>query len=247
VRKIIFHPVILIFLLAFFLRTYQLSSFPPGFHVDEVKAGWNAYSLWKTGRDDWLHPFPLHYDTFGDQRPTGFFYAAVPSLSLFGLSEFAVRFTPALFGSLAVIAIFFLSLLITHNSKLSLLASFMLAVSPWHISLSRASSEGIISATLVFFGLTYLLKRKYLLSGILLILSYFFYHTARLLVPLYIFIFLINQLLVKQLKETISLTIVFVLALTLTLALVFSPAARGRLSQVSIFTDSGIKAELTRF
>ena len=113
----------MIFILAFFLRTYKLSTLPPGFHVDEVKAGWNAYSLWLTGRDDWLHPFPLHYDTFGDQRPTGLFYAIIPSLKLFGLTQYAVRFTPALFGSLAVFAVFFLSFLITL---------FLLNCRSWH-------------------------------------------------------------------------------------------------------------------
>jgi len=107
VKKLLTHPLLWLLILGLFLRFYRLDTFPAGFHVDEVKAGWNAYSLFKTGRDDWLHAFPLHYDTFGDQRPTGFFYAAVPAVAAFGLNEFAVRFTPALFGSLGIVGIFF--------------------------------------------------------------------------------------------------------------------------------------------
>ncbi len=235
----------IIFALALFLRLYKLSDYPVGFHVDEVKSGWNAYSLLKTGRDDWLHAFPLHYDTFGDQRPTGMFYAQTPALAVFGLNVFAVRFTSALFGSLAVIAVYFLVLHITHNPKLSTLAALMAAISPWHISISRATSEGIIASTLILFGLIFLLRIKkgnwidFFLSLTFLSVSYLFYHSARLLVPLFVFSAMIFGLSFKKL-------LLFTLTLTLTFAFVLSPTARSRLNQVSIFKDDGVRDELDR-
>ena len=61
--------IILIFLLALGLRIYKLGTFPVGFHVDEVKVGWNALSILKTGKDDWGNRLALYYNSFGDFRP----------------------------------------------------------------------------------------------------------------------------------------------------------------------------------
>ncbi len=253
-RRFITHPLILITTLGLFFRLCQLANLPGGFHVDEVKIGWNAYSLWKTGADDWLHPFPLHYDTFGDQRPTGIFYATAPSLAAFGLTQYAVRFPAAIFGSLTVIGVFFLSYFLTKNRLLSLFSALALALSPWHITLSRASSEGIIATTLIIFGLVFLIKsfssfpRNFatlLLATILLTLSFFFYHTARMLVPLFVLTAIVHHFYVTK-KIIISSFSVLIIVSLLTLSFILTPAARGRLSQVSIFTDAGVRKELDR-
>lgn len=75
-----------------FLRVYRLSEIPAGFHIDEVRVGWNAYSILKTGRDDWGKSWQLHYNNFGDFRPIGIFYLTIPPVAFIGLSEFATRF-----------------------------------------------------------------------------------------------------------------------------------------------------------
>src|SRR5581483_10898303 len=103
----------LIFFAALLIRTIDLTNLPQGFHVDEAKVGWNAYSILKTGADDWGHHFALHYNTFGDWRPTGIFYLSIPAIQLLGLSVFSVRLTGALFGVGCVIAIYFLTVLLT--------------------------------------------------------------------------------------------------------------------------------------
>jgi hypothetical protein len=245
-KKFITHPLLWIFILALFLRTYRLSEIPYGFHVDEAKAGWNAYSLLLTARDDWWHVFPLHYDSFGDQRPTGIMYASVPAVAFFGLNEFSTRFTSALFGALGVIAIFFL----VKNLKLKIenFAALLAAITPWHISLSRATSEGVIASTLILFGLVFIIRKKpnYLISGILLISSYFFYHSARLLVPIFLLGVLIFKFLNTFRLPSSKQLIIFVITLSLSLSLSLSPTARSRLNQVSIFKDLGIRDELDR-
>ena len=246
-KKILFHPLLYIFLFALFLRTYRLAEIPYGFHVDEVKVGWNAYSLFNTGRDDWWHTFPLHYDSFGDQRPTGIMYASIPAVAFFGLNEFSTRFPSALFGALGVIGVFFL----TKNLKLKIenFAAFLAAVSPWHITLSRATSEGIIASTLILFGLVLLIRKKpnIAISGILLISSYFFYHTARLLVPIFILAVTAFQIWsTPDHKINFRSMSLFFLTLTLTLTFAFSPIARSRLNQISIFKDLGVRDELDR-
>src|SRR3990167_10194170 len=112
--------LILIFLLALFLRTYRLSTFPFGFHADEVRVGWNSYSILKTGLDDRGNLLALYYNTFGDYRPTGIFYFTIPSILIFGLTEFAVRFPSALFGALTIFPIYFLTKELINKKYLSL-------------------------------------------------------------------------------------------------------------------------------
>ena len=101
-------PIFWILILALVVRFYKLGSFPIGFHVDEVKVGWESLSIAKTLKDDKLNFLPLYYNSFGDYRPTGIFYLSMPAIFIFGNTPFAVRFTSALFGSLSVALVYML-------------------------------------------------------------------------------------------------------------------------------------------
>lgn len=241
-------------MMALILRLNKLSILPVGFHVDEVKIGWNAYSLLKTGHDDWGHAFPVHYNTFGDFRPAGFIYAAVPSIAIFGLTEFAVRFPPAIFGSISVLVLFYLAKAITHKTNISLLSSFLMGISPWNIAMSRSSSEAVISLTLTMIGLTFFIVSiknhktyQLILSGIFLSFSYFFYHTFRLLTPPVIAVIWMVELWPKNIKKILNPHFMILILLSLlTLGFILNPNARGRFSQVSIFNDQGVQYELQK-
>ena len=185
--------VILIVILAFslFLRTYNLSSVPLGFHNDEASLGYNGYSLLLTGRDENNHKSPLYIDMFGDQRPSGYHYLTILPIKFLGLNEFATRLPGAFFGVLMIIPFFFLAQLLFGNKKISLVSSFLLSVAPWSIVLSRASAETIVALFFIISGYTLLLagfqkqRRRYLFVGTgLLIVSFFFYHTPRVFVPI---------------------------------------------------------------
>lgn len=257
--KRLLHPLFLIFLVALLLRLYLLGSYPPGFHIDEVKIGWNGLSILKTGQDDWGKAFPMYYNSFGDFRPTGYFYTVIPSLIIFGQNEFAVRFPSALFGALTVFALYFLVKEITAGEKgrkIALLSSFILAFSPWDVSLSRATSEGIIGMFFSILGLLFFIKLvrqkklKYLfLSLPLLILPYFYYHTPRLLTPILMLIVWIYYWKPWQRGYTpdrwIAIGVILVSLTTVGFSL--NKEARGRFSQVSIFNDLNIRHNLDLF
>jgi|WetSurSiteA1Bulk_404760.scaffolds.fasta_scaffold01079_7 4-amino-4-deoxy-L-arabinose transferase-like glycosyltransferase len=246
--------LIFIFLLAFALRVYKLGSIPYGFHNDEVKVGWNALSILKTGRDDRGNKLALYYNSFGDYRPTGIFYATLPSIAVFGRSEFATRFPSSLLGALTILPFYFLTFLLTKKKSVAEIASLFLALSPWHISTSRATSEVVISLFLVFCGLYFLFKfiegrktKDLILSGLGLFLSYFFYHTARLLTPAFLFVILAFKYKgIKKEKIFKSLLIFFAGFSLFTFILALNKEARGRFSQVSIFSDLNVKYELSR-
>jgi len=190
--------LIFILFLAAFLRLYRLSEIPPGFHVDEVRFGYNAYSLMKIGKDENGNFLPLYVDSFGDQCPAGYFYLTIPAIKFFGLNEFATRFPSAFFGILAVLLTYFLVKEIFKNSstanRLALISAMLLTISPWHIVISRATSEASVALSLILGGgclfLRALKKQSWsdlLFSFLLFFISYFFYHTPRVFVPLLVF------------------------------------------------------------
>lgn len=242
---------VLIILLAAFLRLYNLSNFPVGFHIDEASLGYNAYSLMLTGKDDNGNKFPLYVDIFGDNRPSGYHFVDILPVKIFGLNEFATRLPGALFGVFSTIAIFVLTNSIFKNRKISLISSFLLAVSPWNVSLSRASAETIIALFLIMlgFGLVILsIDRKrisYLSWGsLLLILSFFFYHTPRVFVPFLFLTFCFYLYKTVKINKA-QLKRIFVSAVIVSLfsfLLVFKVSGgTGRFIQVSIFNSPGTK------
>ena len=97
----------IILLLAGCLRFWQLSRVPVSLDWDDVSVGYNAYSILKTGKDEFGNFLPPAIRSLDDYKPAMYTYFSVPSIAIFGLNSFAVRFPNALFGTLTVL--FFLS------------------------------------------------------------------------------------------------------------------------------------------
>src|SRR3989344_1420628 len=95
-----------IILLATLLRFYQLGINPPSLDWDEASIGYNAYSILKTGADEYGNRLPLSFRSFDDYKPPVYIYLTVISVALFGLTEFAARFPTAVIGVLAVIVVY---------------------------------------------------------------------------------------------------------------------------------------------
>jgi 4-amino-4-deoxy-L-arabinose transferase-like glycosyltransferase len=255
------NPLLWIFLLALILRTYKLGEFPYGFHVDEARVAWNALSIFKTGHDDQNKILSLYYNSFGDYRPSGIFYFTVPFIAIFGRCEFATRLPVALMGALTVIPIYFLVETVNKNRKLRFknintghLAAFLLAISPWHIDLSRATNEVVISTFFALCALLFFIKliksQKYnfgVFSTICIILSYLFYHAIRFLAPPFFIIAFLYYL--KGIKKRqVRLWVWICLISTFLLTIFFSTTKEGmaRFDQVSIFKDVDTTYQIQR-
>lgn len=181
---------ILIFFSAF-LRFYKLSEYPVGFHIDEATLGYNAYSMLVTGKDEQGNVLPLTIDVFGDGRLTGYDYLTIFPVWLFGLSEFSTRFTGALFGVLTIVAMYLLIRSIGLHRNIALLGSLLISIAPWHINLSRASSESLVTVFFIIFGFALIInglrissKLSVLFGSFVSSLSFFIYATPRIFVPL---------------------------------------------------------------
>ena len=84
--------LILILALAAFLRLWSFGSVPPSASLDEASIGYNAYSVLKTGVDE-FGSFPIVSQRgYDDYRRSTYLFLVVPFVGLFGLNTAAVRF-----------------------------------------------------------------------------------------------------------------------------------------------------------
>lgn len=240
--------LVLIFILALFLRVFKLSSFPNGFFTDEVVSGYVGRFLFENLHDPYGNFLPLFYfDKFGDFRSIIPMYLTGFSTLIFGVTEFAVRFPPALMGSLIIFPMYILSNKMLGNKKISLIASLFMAIIPWHIVLSRAQSEGIMGLTIFISGLAFLfpkkgISRKEAGTGALLLgLTYFFYPPFRIMAPLFILPFLIFS---KNKKERVIYFIIFAFLMILSILVLSTPWGRGRAEQTSLFSNKEIAQKI---
>ncbi len=186
-KKINFILVLVIFI-AIFLRFYQLGSIPAGFLNDEANAGYDAYSLLLTGKDQWNSFFPLNnFVGFGDFQPPLNRYSLLIPIFLFGLNEFAVRFISALAGVLSVVAAYFLVKKLV-SQKAAYFSALLLAVMPWAVGLNRIGHESNLAIlfliTALFFGFLQKFKSSLYYSVIFLSLSMYTYSAYILYAPL---------------------------------------------------------------
>lgn len=151
--------LIAVLLLAAILRFYKLAGVPPSLYWDETSLGYNAYSILKTARDEHGRFLPItNFSAFGDYKPPGYIYLTTPSIALFGLNEFAVRFPSAFFGVLTVFLTYFLAKKLFEAESIALLSAFFLAISPWHLQFSRGAFEGNLGLFFSVLGIYLFIK-----------------------------------------------------------------------------------------
>ena len=187
-KKII---VLLILFLGFFLRFYKLGSLPNSFTPDEVAQGYTAYSLLETGRDEWGSRNPFILRSFGDFKAPLQTWLMMPSIKLFGLTPFAIRLPNALLSSAALLTTYLLTNLLFNSFPVSLITLFLLAVSPWHLPMSRLALEANLTVFFSTFATYLYLKnpksaKHQLLAALFYSLNLFTYHSAKLFTPLLI-------------------------------------------------------------
>lgn len=182
-----------ILVIAFILRVVWLDQYPVGFTPDEASFGYDAYSLLETGKDQWGDAWPLTFRSFGDSKLPFYVYITMPSIATLGLTEFATRLPSALFGVLAVYATFLLASALFKKKSIAILSALFLAISPWHVALSRGAFEANLTAFFMAFGayafIRGLKEKKWMtISAVAFGINIFTYHSARLVAPLIVFI-----------------------------------------------------------
>ncbi len=239
--------LVIITLFAFGQRFYNISSNPPSLNWDEISHGYNAFSILKTGADEWGFKFPLIFRAFGDFKLPVYIYLTAIPVYFLGLTTTAIRLVSVLAGTLAVPGIYLLSKeLFPKRKSLPLLSALLLSISPWHFFISRPALEANLSLTLIIFGFFCLLKalktpKYYLPSSILLGLSLHTYNTARVFVPLLLLLFLI----IYRPKPKLNLThilpsLILFLSIFLVGYQIYSGTGTARYSKLAILSDNAV-------
>lgn len=171
--------VALIFALAIFLRTYRIDSIPPGIYVDETNGALDALYI-NEGRSD--SPFGLGW--YG--TPNGYLYYMGGVFKLFGATWAGLKFASLLPAILTIPAVYLVGRLL-FGPGAALAAMLIMAVSRWHLSMSRwgwnQTAPLLFQALATFFlirGLRDRRARDYALGGLLTGLSFYTYLSSRL-------------------------------------------------------------------
>lgn len=245
--------IILIAIIAvgIFIRFYKLGEVPKGFYIDEASIGYNAYSILKTGKDEFGKSFPVMFRSFSTFQSPIYTYITVPFVYFLGITPFSVRLPSAIFGMLTIPLLFFLVKNLSpepNNKYLAPFSATLLAISPWHILYSRTAYEANIALFLLLLGLLLLyssLKKAWflLLSAVTLSLSALAYRAEIFLVPVLLTMFIVlnfKKFLEYKKQFFLPAILSFVIGIIIifpTLKIIKTPGFKARTSALSILSN----------
>lgn len=251
--------LITITIVAFLLRTVALGAYPIGLYSDETAFGYNAYLLLKTGHDEYGRFWPMSFESFGDWKPPMQGWLSIPVIAVLGLTEFAVRFPSAILGTGTVIVIYFLAKELfagkSHEEGrlIAETSSAFLAISPWHIFLSRTAMLVSVELFFVCLGVLSLLKGLknsgwWLIAALSFSGALYSYYGSRVTVPLLLvsFVLAYARKIFRSFRRIIFPLIVGALLLTpLIIAALMNPLVlTGRAKTTSIFFNDNVRLQL---
>lgn len=216
----------LIILLAGALRFYKLADVPHGMTWDEAAIGYNGSAIFRTRRDEWLVKLPTSFRSFGDYKAPFAIYLNGLFTFVFGMNLWAVRLPFALIGVGGVLGMILLCFEFgtwsgwsrNMNKGLALIGGLMLTMSPWHLNFSRAGFESGMVLSFTIWA-AYLLFRYFrgeklkfiwlLGSVFFFVLTFYTYHSAKVVTPLLLLSFLafFNKHILRNKKEFIAASI----------------------------------------
>lgn len=237
-----------IVLIAFFFRFYRLADHPLGLFFDPAINGLDAVRLMQRGG------LTLFFPTNGG-RESLFMYLLIPFIWLFGTTPFSLRALTATISLLNVVLL--LAFLVdwsrfgpkprasqetkrpidnaSYGSQSGLwpavLAGLILAVSYWHIAISRLGQRPILvpmlAVPLVWFllkGWITGLRRWFVLAGLVMGLAGYTYPAARLL-PLILGLAVLPEFLLSPTRAVARTRLTGLLIFLVTAAVVYLPMA----------------------
>lgn len=189
--------MVVLFLLAGWLRTNKVGQVPAGFYADEAAIAYNGYSLLETGRDEYGKSWPALFRSFGEYKTPTYSYLLVPIFKIWGKSVVVARDLTVISGLLAIIGVMVLAKMWFKRWPVLWLSGLVLALMSWHILYSRSVYEVNLALTMTIWGVVCLesgLKKtrwNWAVGFGLLAMSIVTYNGARVVTPLLGLIWLI--------------------------------------------------------
>jgi hypothetical protein len=179
-----------ILLLGVGVRVWARGSVPNGFNQDEASLGYDAWAIMKYGIDRHGIAYPAFLIGWGSGMNALSAYLAMPFIALFGLTEGAVRAVNLLTG-IGSLVVFYLLVRRLQTARVALWATFLLAICPWHVMLSRWALESNLLPGMFLFAVWTMLKGTlrpgyFVLAGVLFALGLYAYGTAYFAIPIFL-------------------------------------------------------------
>ncbi len=173
-RTVPFTCLVLILLLAGFLRAWNLNENPPEIFADEVFNYVSAKSFFEGSR--------VH----GDRLPV-YGFASYLSASVLGDGPLGIRMPAVFFGLVSILLVYLLAKELFGDAASALFAAFFMAIIPWHIHYSRVGWEAasflpflLLSVYLFIYGLNRERKSALIVSFGMFALTFYTYVMAQL-------------------------------------------------------------------
>ncbi len=249
--------VILLLLVAMsisaFLHFYKSTQVPACLNSDEVAFGYNAFSILKTGRDEFGRFMPLRFQSFNDYKLPLYTYLSIPFVQVFGLNDFSTRLLNKVLGILLVPTVYIIALALFKKKRVALLSAYLTSLAPWIFIISRHAHEGVLLAFFLLWALYFTIKYKetfkpgsLLAADICLILASHSYHLGRFFVVVFLLyhIAIVAQRVGKKIKQHSGIAIQFItITLVLLVGSIGIDALYGapRVGKLFLFQDNGFK------
>jgi 4-amino-4-deoxy-L-arabinose transferase-like glycosyltransferase len=238
--------IILVLLIAAAVRLYALSSVPPAASLDEVSIGYNAFSILKTGRDEYGSVMPFLLRAYDDWRPALYVYLVVPFVAMLGLTTIAVRLPSVLLSLGSIYLVYLLVRELFKKESVALVVSFLFAVSPWHVYLSRLGHEVNLGFAVTTAALWAFVKfvnkpeRSMWLhtSGVLFGISLWTYQSQKLIMPVLALVlaFIYSKVLMRHVRTVVIAALLGAVVALPAVISTFSQAGLVRLQGTSAFS-----------
>ncbi len=250
-------PLLIILLVAAFLRFYQLPDLPPGLNFDEAGNGVAALDI--------LNGAPKIWWPIGGGKEPAWPYLVALSTAIWGATPFALRFPAALAGILTIAAVYPLVRVLFKGQQAQTVALFTalgLAGSAWHLHFSRLGFRAVLLplfSTLAFYFFWKYLhnsptrlavhRLRLVLAALFIALAIYSYLAARLLPLVIILFFLLRWLLYRaRPAHPVLLQLLLLLILFLSPLIIYfllNPADFvARSTAVSIFNPAWHRGDL---
>lgn len=231
-----------IFFVSLILRLIFINQYPPSPNWDEVSLGYNAYSILKTGKDEWGNLFPLIFRAYGDYKLPLYIYLSTPFIAIFGLNALSVKLLSIFSGSLLIVIFYFLlKKLFPKNNYLPYVGSVILSLSSWSIFLSRIALEANLFLLLFLLSIYYLIDKKYVLSSMFYGLCLFTYNSSRIYLLFYLCLLIILFIKEKyQLTKNLPKFLFFIITVIILIYQNISSTGLARYQWVSLLDQGAI-------
>ncbi len=180
------------------VRAWSFGDIPPGLNQDEASTAYDAFSLIHYGVDRHGYHLPVVLVSWGSGMYALASYVAAPFIGLLGLHVWSARL-PFLLAGMVSLPLFFVLLRDALDRRTARIGVALLAISPWHIMISRWGLDSNLFP-FVFLVATVLLQRsiarpRLLLASIFVYgLALYSYGTAYMVVPAFLGLVLVYGL-----------------------------------------------------